>query len=88
MRKTFLLYGLSLLIYSQAYTQSGLHQTSLEAKFQDALELFHKDQFSSSREAFDRLSSHPDTKDNSREVAIAYYRALSALRGDFLKAPP
>lgn len=62
MRKTFLLYGLSLLIYSQAYTQSSLHDTSLEAKFQDALELFQKDQFSSSREAFDRLSLHPDVK--------------------------
>jgi len=83
MRKTFLLYGLSLLIYSQAYTQSSLHDTSLEAKFQDALELFQKDQFSSSREAFDRLSLHPDVKNNSREVAIAYYRALSALHGDF-----
>ena len=83
MRKTFLFYGLTLLIIGQVYSQSSLHQTSLEAKFQDALELFQKDQFSSSREAFDRLSTHPDINENSRAVAVAYYKALSSLRGDF-----
>jgi len=83
MRKTFLFYGLSLLIFSQVYSQSSLHQTSFEAKFQDALELFQKDQFSSSREAFDRLSIHSGIVDNSRAVSVAYYKALSSLRGEF-----
>lgn len=83
MRKTLLFYGLTLLMIGQVYSQSSLHQTSLEAKFQDALELFQKDQFSSSREAFDRLSMHPDINENSRAVAVAYYKALSSLRGDF-----
>lgn len=82
-KEKILFYGLFLLLTSQAYSQSTLHQNSLETEFQDALELFNKDQFSSSKEAFDRLSMQPGIEENSRAVAVAYYKSLSALRGEY-----
>ncbi|EON76724.1 hypothetical protein ADIS_2783 [Lunatimonas lonarensis] len=60
--------------------QSTLYQNSPEKQFDDALELYQKDQFSASKIEFTRLLalSLPE----SRRVASEYYIASSALKSD------
>lgn len=61
--------------------QASLHQIHPELEYQAALDLFQKDQFAASREAFERIRLHNQQGDRAME--ISYYLALSALKGDF-----
>lgn len=73
----YLVLGVQLLASGQA----TLHQQEVEPAFQDALDLFYKDQFAASREAFEQLRLHELSREKSIEVH--YYQGLSSLRGDF-----
>lgn len=82
-RKRIGLLAVQLVFWVQlvAFGQATLHQQQVEPALQDALNLFYKDQFAASREAFDQLRA----RELSREKAIEleYYQALSSLKGDF-----
>ncbi len=65
----------------QAWAQASLSQMHPELEYQAALDLFKKDQFAASREAFERMELHNQQGDRTME--ISYYLALSSLKGDF-----
>lgn len=60
--------------------QSTLYQQSTETEFQDALELYTKEQFAASKIEFSRLSSKDLS--GSRQIETAFYIASSALKMD------
>lgn len=75
--KRKLVFCLLLLMYIKAEAQSTLHQTSLERDFQEAFELFQKNQYAASKAGFERLKDKPLT--GNRKVERDYYYAVSAL---------
>ncbi|NHE58770.1 tetratricopeptide repeat protein [Cyclobacterium sp. GBPx2] len=74
-----------ILVLQTSMAQSTQHQRDVTSNFQDALELFHKDQFASSKEAFEKLDI--DAAGDGRSVDVAYYIGLNSLRGDFPEGP-
>lgn len=62
---------------SQANAQSTVYQTSSDKVFNEALELFHKDQFSASKYSFEYLKAKP--LEDAQRVEVDFYHAVSAL---------
>lgn len=62
---------------SQAYAQSSVYQTSPDRAFNEALDLFQKDQFSASKFSFEYLKAKP--LDEAQKIDVDFYHAVSAL---------
>ena len=79
MRKLFLLFIATGFFY-QAFGQSGIYQTGLDKKIDDAYELFDKHQYSASKVEFEKLQTADLSP--SQRIDVDYYHAVSALRID------
>ncbi|MBD8489369.1 tetratricopeptide repeat protein [Echinicola sp. CAU 1574] len=77
MRKILLLFIASGFFY-QAKAQSGLYQTGLEKKIDDAYELFDKHHYSASKLEFENLKEEELTP--SQRIDVDFYHAVSALK--------
>ncbi len=62
---------------SQTYAQSSVYQTSPDRAFNEALDLFQKDQFSASKFSFEYLKAKP--LDEAQKIDVDFYHAVSAL---------
>jgi len=62
---------------SQAQAQSSFYQTNPDKAFNEALELFDKEQFSASKFSFEYLKEKP--LDEAKRVDVDFYHAVSAL---------
>ncbi|SHM85956.1 Tetratricopeptide repeat-containing protein [Cyclobacterium lianum] len=85
LKKVILLSVLATVVFSESKGQFTQHQQHMASGFQDALDLFRKDQFAASREAFEKIEVNNENDAGSAQVA--YYTALAALRGDFPEGP-
>lgn len=79
MKKSSLILLACLSMY-QANAQSTLYQTSLDRKFDDGLELFHKNQFSASKFHFEHLKDRFLAE--NQHIEAEFYHAVSALKLD------
>lgn len=61
----------------QTFAQSSVYQTSPDKAFNEALELFQKDQFSASKFSFEYLKERP--LDGAQRIDVDFYHAVSAL---------
>jgi tetratricopeptide (TPR) repeat protein len=64
-------------VFVHASAQSTLYQNSVDKAFNDAFELFHKDQFAASKFSFEYLKEKP--LDDAQRVDVDFYHAASAL---------
>jgi len=64
----------------QANAQSTFYQTSVDKDFDDAFELFHKQQYAASKFSFEYLKEKP--LDDAQKVDVDFYHAASALHLD------
>ena len=62
---------------SHAQAQSSFYQTSPDKAFNEALELFNKEQFSASKYSFEYLKEKP--LEDAQRVDVDFYHAVSAL---------
>ena len=62
---------------SQAQAQSSFYQTHTDKAFNDALELFNKEQFSASKFSFEYLKEKP--LDEAKVIDVDFYHAVAAL---------
>ncbi len=85
MKRIILLSVLVNLAWYTSKAQSTQHQNNMASTFQEALDLFHKDQFASSKEAFEKIDF--EAADSNKSTDVAYYIALNSLRGDFPEGP-
>src|SRR5680860_552233 len=63
---------------SEANGQSSIYQNSVDKAFNEALELFHKDQYAASKYSFEYLKEKP--LDDAQKLEVDFYHAASALR--------
>src|SRR5690606_5290882 len=76
MKKILVLLFVSL-VFHQARAQFTVYQNSVDKEFNQALELFQKDQYAASKSSFEYLKEKP--LDEAQSVDVAFYHAASAL---------
>src|SRR5690606_30364321 len=79
MKKTLFLFLIAGVV-THASAQSTLYQNSVDKAFNDAFELFNKDQFAASKFSFEYLKEKP--LDDAQKVDVDFYHAASALHLD------
>jgi FimV-like protein len=70
---------------SEINAQSTIYQNSVDKAFNDALELYQKDQYSASKFSFEYLKEKP--LDDAQKVEVDFYHGVSSLRIDNPDAP-